>query len=104
MIRLDMAVPDEPDVGCGGRPNSKTALGSGSQPTLELGMKPNRTFTELKQALSWDQSHGPSVIKGSGFWSTSVPGHGLVVHCSGHSLLFASADLASLDSMLTWFA
>lgn len=38
MIRLDMAVPDEPDAGYGGRPNSKTALGSGSQPTLELGM------------------------------------------------------------------
>lgn len=38
MIRLDMAVPDEPDAGCGGRPKSKTALVSGSEPTLELGM------------------------------------------------------------------
>lgn len=38
MIRLDMAVPDKPDMGCGGRPKSITALGSCSEPTLELGM------------------------------------------------------------------
>lgn len=70
MIRLDMAVPDEPDAAYGSRPKCKTALGSGSEPTLELGMKPNRTFTELKQTHVLGPEPRPFSNKGLRFWST----------------------------------
>lgn len=68
-----MSVPGEPDAGCGGRPKSKTALGSGSEPTVELGMQPNRTVAELKQAHVLETEPSRSVTKGSGFGPPQGP-------------------------------
>lgn len=67
---------------------AKQHWGSGSEPTLEPGTLPNRTFTEVKQTQVRARSQGRSATKGSGFWSASGPGHGLVVQRSGHSSLW----------------